>query len=589
MRCKLQLLSFTVLLVLFGNLYAQGHTDIFPISNEKGMQGWIQASYNQNADEYLVVWEEYRHSDTTQSDIWGQFVQGDGSLRDTNFVICAALGNQFWPKLDFDPILDRYLVVFEDYRKGNNGDIRGVFIDSDGTLLSTPLSADDHTFAICAHDSSIYTCSVAFNYTDMKYLVVWGDFRRQNRWPGHDVYGQIVNADGTLEPADSTVNFSVAGSADIIESVPDVTYNCVTNEWFVVYGTDMGYVLGQRIDTQGRLILPDGSIAVAKQTQANSFVPAVRISARFSNGPDCLQARVQANNEYNNSVTKNNAQTWSECEVVWKGILAPRSDNDVYGQRIGFFWEDEKYVVKYIDLAGHVYADSVCNHAISLQEYWPSPPEIAFSAYDNEFLVGWGNQTGNMWLDPHDLWGQRLGINLSNNAQMTFLADDRIHTVTNTENILYSGTNNHESGILGIAHNTHRNEFLMAFAYEDTSDDRSEDVYGLIVKGAEPTGIHFKNPLITDRFALSQNYPNPFNPETTIQYHLKENAVVKLSVYDLTGRKIKTLVNEVQNRGEYRIIWNGTNNEATPVASGIYLYELNYNGKSLTKKMSLIR
>lgn len=591
MKVKLMFLSLLFIMTAVGTAFGQGHSDIFPICDANGMQGWIQAGYNRNADEYLVVWEEYRNSDTTSSDIWGQFVRGDGSLRDTNFVVCEAPGDQFWPKLDFDPVLDRFLVVFEDYRKPQgNGDIRGVFLDADGSFIDAPTSAKDHSFAICANDSSIYTCSVAFNYTDMKYLVVWGDYRREARWPGHDVYGQIIDADGTLEPADSTVNFAIANNVDIVESVPDVTYNSVTNEWFVVFGTDIGYVIGQRVNTMGQLIQPDGEL-LAKQNAINSWGAGIQLSVRYSNGPDCLQAKVQANNEYRNRVAKAGIQeqTWSECEVVWKGILLPRSDNDVYGQRIGFFLEGDKYVAKYIDLNGNVYPDSICNHEISIQERWPSPPEIAFSAYDNEFLVGWGNETGDLWLDPHDLWGQRLGVNLENNAAMTFLADDRVNTVTSTENILYSGTTMHESGILGIAHSTHRNEFLIAFAYEDTSANRSEDVYGIIVKGSEPTAVKNQNIISSNQFELQQNYPNPFNPETMIWYYLKEAVNVEIAVYDLTGRKIKTLVNGLQSNGSHRIVWNGTNNHNVSVPSGIYLYKMNYDGKSLSRKMSLIR
>ena len=67
---------------------------------------------------------------------------------------------------------------------------------------------------------------------------------------------------------------------------------------------------------------------------------------------------------------------------------------------------------------------------------------------------------------------------------------------------------------------------------------------------------------ITDiplKFSLFQNYPNPFNPTTVVNYALKENVNVKITVYDILGRVVKTLVNEYQDAGYKSVLWNGTN------------------------------
>ncbi len=68
-------------------------------------------------------------------------------------------------------------------------------------------------------------------------------------------------------------------------------------------------------------------------------------------------------------------------------------------------------------------------------------------------------------------------------------------------------------------------------------------------------------------FKLHQNYPNPFNPTTTINYSVKENSNISITIYSLLGEKIITLVNKVQNSGNYDIIWNASN-----YPSGIYIY-----------------
>lgn len=73
-------------------------------------------------------------------------------------------------------------------------------------------------------------------------------------------------------------------------------------------------------------------------------------------------------------------------------------------------------------------------------------------------------------------------------------------------------------------------------------------------------------------FRLDQNYPNPFNPETTISYCLPTSDYVTIKIYNITGREIRTLVNERKASGYYNIQWDGKDNNGTNVASGVYIY-----------------
>ncbi len=88
---------------------------------------------------------------------------------------------------------------------------------------------------------------------------------------------------------------------------------------------------------------------------------------------------------------------------------------------------------------------------------------------------------------------------------------------------------------------------------------------------------------------LYENYPNPFNPNTEISYYLPERSFVKLRIYDIRGRQIRTLVNKIQYPGLKQIIWNGTNNAGKTVSSGMYIYTLQTGQKVISKKMLLIR
>ena len=90
-------------------------------------------------------------------------------------------------------------------------------------------------------------------------------------------------------------------------------------------------------------------------------------------------------------------------------------------------------------------------------------------------------------------------------------------------------------------------------------------------------------------FSLSNNYPNPFNPETKISYFVPKASHVRLEVFNILGRKIRTLVDEDQMAGNNEVTWDGRDDEGNEVASGIYLYKLEAGDLSQSRKMVLIR
>ncbi|MBD3288586.1 T9SS type A sorting domain-containing protein [candidate division KSB1 bacterium] len=90
-------------------------------------------------------------------------------------------------------------------------------------------------------------------------------------------------------------------------------------------------------------------------------------------------------------------------------------------------------------------------------------------------------------------------------------------------------------------------------------------------------------------FGLAQNYPNPFNPTTTINFTLSKTSHVKLTIYDLIGKEIRTLVRDEKEAGNYTINWDGRNNMGNIVASGIYIYQLEADNFTQSKKMTFIK
>jgi hypothetical protein len=92
-----------------------------------------------------------------------------------------------------------------------------------------------------------------------------------------------------------------------------------------------------------------------------------------------------------------------------------------------------------------------------------------------------------------------------------------------------------------------------------------------------------------DGFELGQNHPNPFNPTTVIRYRLAAAGNARLSIYDLLGREIKILANGFHTRGEYPLLWDGTDARNIPVGSGVYYCQLRTDQGIFQKKMTLMR
>ncbi len=118
------------------------------------------------------------------------------------------------------------------------------------------------------------------------------------------------------------------------------------------------------------------------------------------------------------------------------------------------------------------------------------------------------------------------------------------------------------------------------------------DAQGFAWVSGSDANVYSNSPLVsveTDNiisfdFDLKQNYPNPFNPNTLITYSLDKESTVCLTIYDLLGNKIKVLESGMKNAGKHEI-----NFDASDLSSGVYFYSLNVNGKTISKKMTLLK
>ena len=119
---------------------------------------------------------------------------------------------------------------------------------------------------------------------------------------------------------------------------------------------------------------------------------------------------------------------------------------------------------------------------------------------------------------------------------------------------------------------------LADVSYEGVKEYHPMTVLGVTVTEAIP-----------DKFALHPAYPNPFNPATTIRFELPEALQVKLTIYDLRGLEVKTLVNGLQEAGSYSVKFNGKNDNGIKLSSGIYFVVMRAKVVTTSQKIVLLR
>ncbi|MBE76825.1 MAG: hypothetical protein CMG41_03695 [Candidatus Marinimicrobia bacterium] len=124
-----------------------------------------------------------------------------------------------------------------------------------------------------------------------------------------------------------------------------------------------------------------------------------------------------------------------------------------------------------------------------------------------------------------------------------------------------------EFGLLSV------DEMMISFGLYFTGEQLSNDI----------------TDILPDNLLLHSNYPNPFNPITSLRYDLPEDGLVNITIYDMMGRKVKTLVNSSQTAGFKSVPWNATNNRNEEVSAGLYLYTIQAGEFRQTKKMVFLK
>lgn len=131
----------------------------------------------------------------------------------------------------------------------------------------------------------------------------------------------------------------------------------------------------------------------------------------------------------------------------------------------------------------------------------------------------------------------------------------------------------------------------LMFVYNEYVDGvpHVRDLTPEFVGGQVSLNARTPNLALPTEFSLSQNVPNPFNPSTQVSFALPTAAKVNLSIYNVLGQHVKTLVDTDMRAGYQTVTWDGTDNTGHTVASGVYFYKLNAGDFTATKKMLMLK
>lgn len=228
------------------------------VSTALNSQDYPSVVYNSSAHQYLVVWRDNRGGNF---DIYGQLVNINGTLSGANFAISTDTSNQGEPAVAYNSSANQYLVVWSDYRSGTSADIYGQLIDANGSLSGACLS-------IFTGARDQYSGSVVYNSSTNQYFVVWSDYRNGT---DYDIYGQLLNADGTAFGADFAIS-----TAAYTQYEASAAYDSMANQYLVVWRdwrSGTGYdIYGQLVDASGTLVGSDIAICTAENEQYSPSV-----------------------------------------------------------------------------------------------------------------------------------------------------------------------------------------------------------------------------------------------------------------------------------------------------------------------------
>ncbi len=296
-------------------------------------------------------------------------------------------------------------------------------------------------------------------------------------------------------------------------------------------------------------------------------------------------------------------------DVRFNVIRVDPTGDILAGGEIEFSVVDSRMYLEKLDSAGNVVwskiysnnqaqsevedleVDSQGNVIVSGEDSWPNPAQVLVVKFDPQGQVVWSSaRPGGI------VFQRRRGLQVDPLGNAYVLYQNFVNGYYQTHFDKVDGNSGQVLWSEIYDGNGDGDEYPFAIKLDQTGANIFTLIWGGLVSpqsSRDFVTIRYSQTLVSlddgisqqpDNFQLGQNYPNPFNPSTTIFYQLPRSSQVRLTVYDLLGREIMTLVNREQPAGEYSVKVNAGN-----LPSGIYLYRLEAGSFIQTRKMMLLK
>lgn len=506
----------------------------------------------------IIAWQDRRNG---KYEIFAQRLNPSGQpIWSSNGIPICTLDSNYNPKIVTD-FQGGVVISWQAYRGSSTADIYAQRVDPDGDIQWSL--------------NGVLVCSAAFDQTNISMvnvglggtILTWQDYRSNNGFA--DIYTQRINSSGVMEWTANGVGICTEASE---QGSPKIVSDNNGGAFITWHDNRAGNfdIYTQLVNSGGAPVWTTNGVATCTM------------------GTDQLKPDICVDGA-------------GGAIVVWYDERST-TDSDIYAQRIGagggIVWAVDGIVmnnnVGYDQIDPQIVSDDLGGAIMSWTDYrtgvtsdiyaqrtnstgavqWTATGVIICTESGDQIysqLVSDGNNGAYITWEDHrnignaDIYAQRIASNAAINWAATGFPICTVGENQLRPNLVSNGN-------LGAI-----------VVWQDYRSANNYDIYAVGFNTSGVIGIT-GNGTNLNEFTLSQNYPNPFNPSTSISYQLPVSGVVELTIYNVLGTQITTLVNGLQTAGSHSVVWN-----AASFTSGVYFYRLETESFVSVKKMLLIK
>jgi predicted lipoprotein with Yx(FWY)xxD motif len=506
----------------------------------------------------IFTWYDLRNGNY---DVYAQRVNASGAVQwvTDGVVLCTATRDQYAYGIASDGA-GGAIVTWYDYRSGTNYDIYAQRVNAAGAVQ---WAADG--VALCTAAGTQYSPAVLSDGAGGA-IVTWYDHRSGN----YDIYAQRVNASGAVQWIADGVALCTAARYQYSPYIVSDGAGGAIVTWYDQRSGNYD-IYAQRVNASGSVQWTADGVALCTaagdqycsgMTSDDAGGAIVTWYDQRSGNYDIYARRVNAS-----GVVQWKADGVALCTST-RDQMVPVIASDGAGGAI-VAWYDRRSGLDYdiyarkVDASGAVQwtANGVALCTAYGDDYYPA---ITSDGIGGAIVTWFDIRSG-----YNDIYAQR--VSASGAVQWTV---DGVGVCTATQGQAYPAiVSDGASGAI-VTWADLRTGVWDIYAMRVDANG-----FPVLTAGGEPA-----TPL-----ELRQNYPNPFNPATTVSYSVPERCNVTLEIYDVSGRRVASLVDRQEEKGSHAVEWNGKDEKGNAVASGIYLSRLGAGNQTISKKMVLLR